>query len=397
MVAGENDHALRVAHVIGSVCKGGVENVVFNYYRAIDKDRVQFDFIIDEDSPCEIPNDIMALGCRVYKIPSYKHLPAYIRELNKILSGYHIVHSHMNTLSVFTLFAAKQAGVPVRIAHSHSTLGKGEFKRNIMKTVLRPFSRLYPTLLLACSEHAGRWLFGDKAFDKGRVKVIRNAINVNRFQFNLQTRERVRRDLGISEKLVIGHAGRFMAQKNHLFLLDIFKEVHDQRQDSVLMLVGDGELRTAAEERVKQYGLSDCVLFLGLRDDVHELYQAMDVFVLPSLYEGLGMVAVEAQCAGLPCVLSDQVPKEAKILDDVIFLPLTAGKDKWAQAVCEIKHKRGNYSEEIAKADYEILGEAKNLVRLYYKISGLGEWPDNTITSYNMQSSAETVLYAMKK
>jgi glycosyltransferase EpsF len=273
----------------------------------------------------------------------------------------------MNTLSVFTLFAAKQAGVPVRIAHSHSTLGKGEFKRNIMKTLLRPFSRLYPTLLLACSEHAGRWLFGDKAFDKGRVKVMRNAIDVNCFRFNLQIRERVRKDLGISEKLVIGHAGRFVSVKNHLFLFDIFKEVHSQRQDSVLLLVGDGELRTAAEERVKQYGLSDCVLFLGLRDDVHELYQAMDVFVLPSLYEGLPVVGVEAQCAGLPCLFSNRFTKETISGRLSEMVPLEIGARKWARMIIRQSSKNRREEESaLCCLKWDVMGEVDRLMDAYF-------------------------------
>jgi glycosyltransferase EpsF len=292
--------------VIGSIAKGGVEAVVFNYYRTIDRERVQFDFIIDEDSPNEIPNDIQELGCRVYKIPSYRHLPAYMKSLKRIFAEgqYRIVHSHMNTLSVFALSAAKRAGVPVRSAHSHSTAGKGEFARNIMKYALRPFSRVCPTHLFACSEYAGRWLFGDRAFEKGEVTVIRNAIDTSKFRFNAQTRERVRRELGVTDKLVIGHVGRFMPQKNHTFLLDIFAEVHRKKPDSVLLLIGDGELRQAMEEKAEWLGLGDSVMFLGARDDVHELYQAMDEFVLPSLYEGLAVVRVEAASAGLPCLVS---------------------------------------------------------------------------------------------
>jgi glycosyltransferase EpsF len=326
---------IRVAHVIGKVIKGGVESVVFNYYRAIDRERVQFDFIIDEDSPNEIPDDVRKLGCRIYKIPSYRHLPAYMKSLERIFAEgqYRIAHSHMNTLSVFALCAAKRAGVPVRIAHSHSTAGKGEFARNIMKYALRPFSRVCPTHLFACSEYAGRWLFGDRAFEKGEVTVIRNAIDTSKFRFNAQARERVRRELGVGDKLVIGHVGRFMPQKNHTFLLDIFAEVHRRKPDSVLLLIGDGELRQSMEEKAKRLGLEGSIMFLGARDDVHELYQAMDVFVLPSLYEGLGIVGVEAQCAGLPCVFSSMVPNEAVTSLQVVIYPLECPPEKWVNAI----------------------------------------------------------------
>ena len=324
---------LRIAHVIGSVVKGGVETAVFNYYRVMDRSQLQFDFIIDEDSPYEIPQDILQLGCRVYKTPSYKHLIAYMKALKKIFihDKYEIVHSHLNTLSVFPLFIAKHVGVPVRIAHNHSTAGKGEFARNIIKYSLCPFSRLYPTHLFACSEHAARWLFGDKAFDEGKVLILKNAINTSKFRFNLSTRKRVRYEIGIANKLVVGHVGRFMPQKNHMFLLDIFAEIHMQNSESVLLLLGDGELKTMIEKKVDRLGLMDCVKFLGVRDNVHELYQAMDVLVLPSLYEGLGIVGVEAQFARLPCVFSSNIPTEAIIGSLPVVLPLDCGAKKWAR------------------------------------------------------------------
>jgi glycosyltransferase EpsF len=356
--------------VIGRVVKGGVEAVMFNYYRAIDREMVQFDFIVDEDSPYEIPEDIQALGCKVFKIPPYKRLPTYIRALEKVFkeNRYEVVHSHMNTLSVFTLYAAKRAGVPVRIAHSHSTAGRGETARNIMKYTLRPFSRVFPTHLFACSEYAGRWLFGNKVFDSGRVTVIRNAIDTSKFRFNPVTRERVRRELGIEDKFVVGHVGRFMPQKNHTFLLDIFAEVHRRDPDSVLLLIGDGELKHSMEEKTKRLGLASSVIFLGARDDVHELYQAMDVFVLPSLYEGLGMVAVEAQTSGLPCALSNRVPEEAKVIDDVEFLPID-NISMWADAIlgcCGMMRKDG--ASRLQSQGWYIENVARELVEWYVEI-----------------------------
>jgi glycosyltransferase EpsF len=363
-----NANVLRVAHVIGNVAKGGVEAVVFSYYRAIDRKHVQFDFIIDEDSPSEIPGDILELGCRIYKIPSYKYLSAHIGALKKIFieGHYQIVHSHMNTLSVFTLYAAKRVGVPVRIAHSHSTAGKGEFLRNLMKYALRPFSRLFSTHLFACSEYAGRWLFGNRAVAKGKVTVIRNAIDTSSFCFNAETRERVRRELDIADKFAVGHIGRFVAQKNHSFLLEIFVEVHRQDRESVLLLIGDGELKNAMVEKAQQLGLSDCVRFLGMRGDVNELYQAMDALVLPSLYEGLPVVGVEAQCAGLPCVFSSAITSEAITGDSVEVLPLANNASEWAQKVLRRKPgvRRDEESQRCA-ADWEISGEAKKLTLLY--------------------------------
>jgi glycosyltransferase EpsF len=324
-----------VAQVIGNVSKDGVEAVVTNYYRAIDKSRIQFDFIIHEDSPAKLPDDILGMGCRVHKVPPYKRLPAYIKALERIFRDgrYEVVHSHMNALSVFALYAAKRAGVPVRIAHSHSTGGKGEFLRNMMKSSLRPFSKVYATHYFACSEHAGRWLFGDKAFQGGKVKIIRNTIRVEKFKYNEEARNRVRDELGLNGKLVVGHVGRFTPQKNQTFLLDVFQEMLKRAPESVLMLVGGGDLLEQAKAKADRLGLSDSVMFLGMRDDVHELYQAMDVFVLPSLYEGLPVSGLEAQCAGLPCVFSSDVSVESNVGGSIEFITLALGSKQWSNQV----------------------------------------------------------------
>jgi len=364
---------IRVAHVIGCVSKGGVESVVFNYYKFIDKTKFQFDFIIDEGSPCEIPEEILNLGCKVYKIHSYTKLPAYIKALKKIFiqGNYKIVHSHMNTLSVFTLFAAKQANVPVRIAHSHSTAGKGEgeFARNLMKYSLRPFAKLYPTHLFACSEYAGRWLFGNKAFNKRKVAVFNNAIDASKFVYNEEIRNKVRNGLGINKKFVVGHVGRFVTAKNHNFLLDIFNEVHKKNKNSILLLIGDGELKNNIERKVNNLNLQDNVIFLGNRNDVSELYQAMDVFVLPSLYEGFGMVAVEAQFAALPTIVSTKVAIETKLTNFVDFLNLSYKAEMWAENILSKQfYKRIDISEEMGMSNFVINNEAGNLEKVYEKL-----------------------------
>ena len=353
---------VRIAHVNGRGAKAGVESVVFNYYRAIDLEKFQFDFIVDEDSPYEIPAEILALGCKVIKIPSYRHLFSYINALKRILPEYKIVHAHMNTLSVFTLFAAKRAGVPVRIAHNHNTAGKGEFLRNALKNILRPFSVVYPTNMFACTEFAGRWLFGKAASRAGKVTVIRNAIDAERFRYSGEKRERVRRELGVSGKYVIGNVGRFVPQKNHTFLLDIFAEVRKINKDAVLLLVGDGELKPAAEKKAGVLGIAEQVMFLGARDDVNELYQAMDVFLLPSLYEGLSVVTVEAQCAGLPVMLTTDVPAA----EWVRHLPLSAGAAEWVRHLPpSAGDDRRREISTLSCKEWDIAGEAARLEGIY--------------------------------
>lgn len=323
---------IRVAHVMGKMVGGGLEQVVMNYYRHIDRSRVQFDLVVDSDSTLVPREEVESLGGRVFIVPPYQHVLAYQRALTDLFreQGWQIVHSHENALSVFPLRAAKRAGVPVRIAHSHSTSGKGEPLRNAAKRALRRLSNVYPTHRMACSRAAGEWLFGKGA----DFEVVYNAVDLSAFAFDAGARREARAGLGVPEgALVVGHVGRFAAQKNHAFLLDAFAGAARRRPDAVLALAGDGPLRPEMERRAGELGLSGRVLFLGQRGDVGRLYQAFDVFCLPSLYEGLGMVAVEAQRAGLPCLLSDRITREVDVTGTVRFLPVD-DPSAWADALC---------------------------------------------------------------
>ena len=303
---------IRIAQVIGKWVGGGVEAVVMNYYRHIDKSKIQFDFICDEDSTNIPYEEIEKLGGKVILIPPYQKLFRYHKELKRVLKegNYKIVHSHINTLSVFSLFAAKCAKVPVRIAHSHSTTNKKEKKKNLMKQVLKPFSKLFATDYMCCSELAGRWLFGDKLYNEGKIYLLNNAIDLKKFEYNEKIREEVRKELNIDEKtFVMGHIGRFVTVKNHELLIEIFNEIYRENENSILLLAGQGPLKEKIEQKVKEMKLDKVVKFLGQRNDANRLYQAMDVFVLPSLYEGLPVVGIEAQAAGLLCIFSDDMTK----------------------------------------------------------------------------------------
>ena len=302
----KKEEPIRIAQIVGKWLGGGVEAVVMNYYRHLDHDKIQFDFICDDDST-NIPYDeIEKLGGKVILIPPYQKVFKYQKELRRVLRDgkYKIVHSHINTLSVFPLYAAKKVGVPVRIAHSHSTTNKKEWKKNLLKQVLRPFSKKYATNYMCCSELAGRWLFGDKTYDEGKVYLLNNAIDLDKFKYDKKIRDKKRKELGIKEDtIVIGHIGRFVAQKNHTFLIDIFNQFHKKKKNSILLLAGQGPLQEEIKNKVRELGLNDSVRFLGQRNDANELYQVFDVFLLPSLYEGLPVVGVEAQASGLLCFL----------------------------------------------------------------------------------------------
>lgn len=269
---------------------GGVESVVMNYYRNIDKEKIQFHFLCDEDST-DIPyQEIEKLGGKVIIIPPYQKLFKYQKELYNIFkeNNYKIVHSHINALSVFSLRIAKKAGVPIRIAHSHSTSNKKEWKKNILKMILRPFSKLYANQYFACTEYAGKWLFGKKVVERKELNVINNAIDLKKFEFNENTREDLRKELGIKEDvLVIGHVGRFMKQKNHEFLIDVFNELIKKNENSILMLIGQGPLLNEMKQKVRDLNIEDKVKFIGQVTNVEKYYNIMDVFLFPSIYEGL--------------------------------------------------------------------------------------------------------------
>lgn len=311
-----------VAQIMGKWIGGGVESVIMNYYRHLDHKKIQFDFICDEDST-RIPYDeIKKFGGRVFLVPKYQKLPKYLKALEELFrkNHYRIVHSNVNTLSVFPLYAAKKAGVPVRISHSHSTSNAREWKRNIIKNILRPFSKRYATDYFACSELAGRYLFGSKTFDRGEVKIIHNAIDLDKFKFDPIARKNLRKELGIDdETIVIGHVGRFVQTKNHHFLIYAFKKYHNKNPNAKLLLIGTGPLEEKIKAKVKILNLEDSVLFLGQRNDTNKLYSVMDIFCLPSLYEGLPVAGIEAQAAGLPCVYSDKVTIEADAANNAYY------------------------------------------------------------------------------
>lgn len=366
----EKNEPIRVAQIIGKWLGGGVESVVMNYYRHIDRTKIQFDFICDEDSTNIPYGEIEKMGGKVILIPPYQKVFKYHKKLKEVLKsgGYKIVHSHINTLSVFSLFAAKCAGVPVRIAHSHSTTNKKEKKKNLLKQVLRPFSKVFATDYMCCSELAGRWLFGNKEYDNGNVYLLNNAIDLDKFKYDEEKRKKKRKELNIEDDtLVIGHVGRFVEQKNHRFLIDIFNEVHKQKENSILLLAGQGPLMEEMKEKVKILGIEDSVKFLGQRNDINELYQAFDVFCLPSLYEGLPVVGVEAQATGLLCVFSDDMTKETKVLDTTEFFSLNQSVEVWGKHILksfEVYTRKTNQTE-IKNNGFDIRNEAKKLSDYY--------------------------------
>lgn len=360
---------IRIAQVIGITGCGGVESFVMNYYEHIDRNKVQFDFLVESTSKIIDEKKISEMGGKVIIIPSYKNPFRYMRELKRIFlkNHYDIVHSNMNTLSFFSLRAAKKAGVKVRIAHSHSTSNSKEHLRNLIKLFLRPLSKIYATHYFACSEKAGKWLFGNRTFKKRKVIIINNAIDTERFSFSQKERDRIRNSLNLNSDLVIGNVGRFVPQKNHEFLIDIFNNIQKKRSDVKLILLGDGPLYQQLKNQIEKYKISNKVLFLGAQEHPESFYQAMDCFVMTSLYEGLPLVAIEAQANGLKCFLSSEITDEVKVLDSTKFIDI---RDKdlelWTNEIINTQNfERTLNLEALRNSKFNICGETEKMQELY--------------------------------
>ena len=364
---------IRIAHIVGKMGSGGVEAVIMNYFRNIDREIVQFDFIVDEDSTLPCRDEIESLSGRIIIVPPYEKIGRYLKELKRVFkeNKYIIVHSHINTLSVFPLYMAKKCGIQIRIAHNHSTAGRGEWKKNIMKHILRPFSKVFPTDYYACTEYAGNWLFGKNTFKEKGV-VIKNAIDIERFKYDASTRNELRKELGIENKFVVGHVGRFVKVKNQEFIVNVFNEIQKEK-DSMLLFIGE-EYGSKLEEikcKVKDLKLENKVIFLPPRNDINKVYQAFDLLLFPSLNEGFGMVLIEAQIAGLPCVASDVIPIDTKICDLITFVSLKQEARYWAKKCLELSNiKRRSHINEAKNSGFDITKEAKKLEERYIKLGG---------------------------
>lgn len=345
---------IRVLHCVNNMHRAGLETMLMNYYRNIDRTKIQFDFLTHRPERSDYDDEIESMGGKIYHAPRLypQNYPAYFRWMKNFFKEhpeYKIVHSHIDAMSYVPLLTAKKAGVPIRIAHSHSTGIDKDFKY-----ILKQFFRLQITSVansfMACGELAGEFLFGNEKFE-----IIPNAVTAEKLYFNSFVRKQKRKDLGIKTQLVVGHVGRICYPKNHRFLIEIFSEIIKIDSSAILLIVGVGEKEEEIKQYVSELNLNDNIRFLGNRDDVSELYQAMDVFVLPSLFEGVPLVGIEAQFADLPCFFSDKVPKEVKFNANVQFMSLDLSAETWAEKIVSCKGlNRASDVDDILISRYDI-------------------------------------------
>lgn len=350
---------IRILQIVNIMDRAGIENMLMNYYRQIDRTKIQFDFLTHRPNEGAYDHEINLLGGKVYHAPrlypqNFKSYFKYMADFFEKHKEYTIVHSHIDAMSYLPLLAAKKAGVKIRIAHSHSTSIDRDFKWPL-KQYFRKRLPSVATEFAACSKLAGKYLFNDNS-----VKIIYNAIDIGKFVYDERVRKKKREEFGLNGKFVIGHVGRFTEAKNHKFIIEIFERVLLKKNSSVLLLVGNGELMDETNKYISEKNLSNNVIILSDRDDVQEIYQAMDVFVFPSKYEGLGMGAVEAEITGLVTYVSNKVPKEVKISDNLEFLKLN--KEIWIDKLLGLE----SYDRHTCYNKNYDIKEATMLLENYY-------------------------------
>lgn len=367
---------IRILHSVSNMDRAGIETTLMNYYRHIDRSKIQFDFLCNKKKPGAYDDEIRKMGGKIYHTPGLNpaKYKSYLKCMNQIFAenpSYKIIEAHNGALGVYALHAAKVNHIPVRIYHAHGASITKDWKVPI-KLVCKAMLPANMTHHFSCGIEAARFYFGQKIVDENDFELIPNAIEITRFVFNQEIRNKIRKENNLQDKHVVGHVGRFMTQKNHTFLLDVFKEVLKRDLQAHLVLLGDGELLDGMKQKAKDIGVSNHVTFVGNVRNVNEWYQAFDCFVLPSIWEGLPVVGVEAQAADLPCVFSSAVTREIALSERVKFLPLNESISVWAKVLCDAmqQNNRKDNKQLITAHHYNIEFEAKKLQERYLQLTG---------------------------
>lgn len=358
---------IRVLHVVTYMGRGGLETMLMNYYRHIDRTKVQFDFLVHREFEADYDQEILSMGGRIFHIS--RLIPwsrSYKKELKCFFNQhkeYKIIHVHQDCLSSVALKCAKECGIPIRIAHSHSSNAVFNLKYFIKRFYMLSIPK-YATDLFACGKSAGDWMFRGCPY-----QVVHNAIDTSKFHFDDSIRKRVRKNLGIDKELLLGHVGNFTSAKNHLFLIEIFAELLKKIPDAKLILVGGGDGQQKIRDIVSFHKIEKKVIFTGVREDVNELLQAIDVFVFPSIYEGLPVTLIEAQATGLPIIKSDNVSNQCVITSNVYTKSLSESAVEWANAIIKLEKQfnRKDMSQSIIDQCYDIIYNVKWLQDYYIK------------------------------
>ena len=369
---------VKVLYFVDRMLRGGIQTFVIENMKHMDKNKIQVDYLLlDDGNKYELEDTLIEMGSKIFKLKGiWFRQPfdfiKYCIALNKFFkkhNDYKVVHLHSSSKNFMVLYYAKKYGIKVRIAHSHNIGFQSKNKMQILLgNIFKVPLKKYATDYFACSEIAGEWLFGKKNVKSGKVIIIHNAVDLDKFKFNNEKREKLRKELNIEDTdLVIGNVARFTNQKNHEFLIDIFNEIYKKNNSSKLLLIGTGEKEIYIKEKVNELGLTNDVIFLGFKTNVNDYMNVMDIFLFPSKYEGLGLVLIEAQANGIKCFTSQNVvPLEAKVSDLLEYISLNETSKNWANKVLSVNKNRKNVKEKIIEKGYSIEYTAKKLEQFYF-------------------------------
>ncbi len=361
----------KVLCIVGSMDAGGAETFLMKMYRTIDKTKYQMDFGVTR--PGIYDEEIKRLGGKIHIVTpktkgmykSFKSIRDIVRENNYK----YVMRISQNSISSIELYAAKRGGASRTIYRSSNSQACGGKIESIMHKLCLPLSKHIPDMCIAPSTEAAEFMFGKNCVVNGKAHLLHNAIDLNVYTYKDEWRKEARKELGVENKFVLGHVGRFNIQKNHSFLIDVFAEIHKRIKDTRLVLVGTGELTDSIKTKVKELDLEDAVIFSGMRKDIPQILCAMDIFVFPSLFEGLPNTVVEAQATGLPCIISDKITREAKITQNVFYLPID-NVNLWCKKIAEIMDDknilRKKHNDEFKESGYDIESAANKFVQLVF-------------------------------
>ena len=352
---------------------GGVESVIMNYYRNMDKSKVQFDFVVRTDNPA-YKQEILSLGGNIFVTPrlsnGYFRFKKSVCDIFKKTKYDAVWVNDCFLMHLFYLKFAKKYGVPIRIMHSHNSSNMGSFKSKILHKLNKPFLHKYATHFWSCDMCASKWMFTDKIIKSDKHRIINNAIDTDKYAFNNNARQSLRKSLGVhDDEILYGHVGRFHFQKNHEFLIDVFDEIAKKQPKAKLVLIGQGPDKERIKSKVNNLGLTDKVMFLGTRQDTNKLYSAMDVFLFPSLFEGFGLVVLEAECNGLVTFVSDGIPPTAVVGNNTHVIALKESANYWASTIIQLykdtNYKHGDNLQTIISSGFDIKHEAKKMENFF--------------------------------
>ena len=361
------DKPIRILHVVQRMEAGGTQALLMNIYRNIDRSKIQFDFLVEYPEKEFYDDEIKQLGGKIYYTNVRKdfNIIKFKKELDRILTenpNYKIIHVHVSSIGYICFKVAKKHGIKTRIAHAHNNSSVKDMKY-LIRNILRKLYILNATDYFACSDEAGKYFFKNKSY-----KVLNNAIDSKKFVFDENKRKNKRHELGLDEKFVVGHIGRLHPQKNHEKLLKIFVEIKRKRQDAKLIIVGNGPLESTIKEEINRLSIMNDVIMLNNRNDINEILMAMDVFVFPSLFEGLGIVAIEAQAAGTPIIMSEGVSTEACITDICKRKSLENSNSDWAEEAIKLAKREDihmNVKKYVIDAGFDFKTIINTLTEFY--------------------------------